>query len=247
VRLVTTFLLEPFPRDPAQEEARRELSKDIYRRDEPSFVAQVIDWVLRHVADLFDRASGSTPGGQLGLLVIVLLVVALIVAIVIRFGPMARTRRRRAEAAELEPTLSEDEHRRLADAFAAEGRYAEAVRERLRAIVRSLTDRGVLDNRPGRTATEIAAEAGQELPTVARDLLDAATLFGAIWYGRRLATAEHDAQLRAVDQKVADARPAAPGEPLPVADSGWAPPSNGPSIPANLLAKAGPTAGQEQP
>jgi len=218
--------LEPVPRDPAQEEARRELSKEIYRQQEPSPFERLLDWIQHRLADLIGDLTNSTPGGSIGVLVIVLLIVALIVAILVRFGPLARSRRRRPDAGELTPTVSEDEHRRLADRFAAEGQYAEAVRERLRAIVRSLTDRGVLDNRLGRTATEIAIEAGRRLPTVAADLLAATDTFGAIWYGRRTATAAHDAQLRAVDEKVAAARPVNGSDAPALAAAGWAAPGD---------------------
>jgi len=226
------IILDPVPRDPAREEARRELSKDIYRRSEPSAIQQVLDWLKDRLAELLDSAGGSTPGGTTGLLILVGVVLALVIAVLIRFGPLARSRSRSAEASHLEPTATEEEHRRLADAFAAEGRYAEAVRERLRAIVRSLTDRGLLDNRLGRTATEVAVEAGHELPSVALDLVDAADLFGAIWYGRRVATADDDALLRTIDAKVSAARPGHGADALAGAARGWTipdarPPANG--------------------
>ncbi len=211
MRALIAFHLEPVPRDPAREEAARELSKDIYRRNEPSFIEQILDWLQRQLGDLLDRTAGSTPGGAIGLLIIVGVVLALIIAVLIRFGPLARSQRS-AQVDHLEPTASEDEHRRLAEQFAAEGKYAEAVRERLRAIVRSLTDRGVLDNRLGRTAHEVAVEAGRELPSVSAELLEAADVFGAIWYGPLRATAAHDGLLREVDEKVAAARPGAAGD-----------------------------------
>ena len=71
-----------------------------------------------------------------------------------------------------------------ADAHAARGEWADAVRERLRAVVRSLEERAVLDERPGRTADEAAAEAGTALPTCADDLRRSARLFDDIWGAR---------------------------------------------------------------
>lgn len=218
------FLLDPVPRDEAREAAERELSKDIYQREQPSLFGRFLEWLGDLISDLTQQTVGPGPGGALGALVLATVVVGLIVAVLYYFGPLARSRRSAAGDTHLEPTATEDEHRRLADGFAAEGRYAEAVRERLRAIVRSLTDRGLLDNRVGRTATEIAAEAGHELPTVAGDLLDAAELFGAIWYGRRTATADDDALLRAIDARVAAARPGHAPDALASARSGWAAP-----------------------
>ena len=84
----------------------------------------------------------------------------------------------------------------LADRLAAEGRYAEAVRERLRAIVRELVDRGVLEHRPGWTVTELAAVAASARPAVSQPIGEAAQLFSDIWYGERAASADDDARMR---------------------------------------------------
>src|SRR5690606_31612112 len=66
-----------------------------------------------------------------------------------------------------------------ADELAAQGRFAEAVRERLRAIVRELVDRGVVDNRPGWTVTELAALAGSARPELLASLVAATDIFSA--------------------------------------------------------------------
>ena len=58
-------------------------------------------------------------------------------------------------------------HRAAAEALAAQGHLAEAVRERLRAVVRALEERGVLDPRPGRTSGEVARDAGAAAPALA--------------------------------------------------------------------------------
>ncbi|MEV0727751.1 DUF4129 domain-containing protein [Polymorphospora sp. NPDC050346] len=84
----------------------------------------------------------------------------------------------------------------LADRYAAQGRYAEAVRERLRAMVRELADRQVIEHRPGWTVTELAGAAGRTLPAVDAPLAAAGRLFSDLWYGQRPARAEHDARMR---------------------------------------------------
>src|SRR5437763_1372983 len=89
-----------------------------------------------------------------------------------------------------------------ADRLAAEGRYAEAVRERLRAIVRDLVDRGLVEHRPGWTVTELARTAAAARPAVEPPLSAAALLFSDIWYGNRPAHAEHDARMRALAREV---------------------------------------------
>jgi hypothetical protein len=76
----------------------------------------------------------------------------------------------------------------------------------MRAIVRELEARGVLDPRPGRTADEVAREAGALVPAVAGDLHGAAQVFDEVWYGGRTATAGADAAMRQADQRVQSAR-----------------------------------------
>jgi hypothetical protein len=116
-----------------------------------------------------------------------------------------RRRRKPAETVEAElvpheteglPELPAETFVSLADQLAAQGRYAEAVRERLRGIVRELVDAGVVENRPGFTITELARGASQARPSVRVPLDAASRLFSDIWYGQRPATAGHDAQMR---------------------------------------------------
>jgi hypothetical protein len=83
-----------------------------------------------------------------------------------------------------------------ADDLAGQGRYKEAVRERLRAIVRELLERKVFDYRPGWTVIELAAIAGQARPAIAVPLAGASEIFSGIWYGNRPATAADDAAMR---------------------------------------------------
>jgi hypothetical protein len=100
----------------------------------------------------------------------------------------------------------------LADRLAAEGRYAEAVRERLRAIVRGLVDRGVLQHRPGWTVTELARAAAMARPAVDAPLGEAGGIFSDIWYAQRPADAAHDARMRLLAEQVTHAVTAQPVE-----------------------------------
>jgi hypothetical protein len=94
------------------------------------------------------------------------------------------------------PDLPAAEFVSLADRLAAQGRFAEAVRERLRAIVRELIDAGLLEHSPGWTVTELAAAAGAARPAVRPGLDAASRLFSDIWYGQRPAGADDDRQMR---------------------------------------------------
>ena len=86
----------------------------------------------------------------------------------------------------------------LADRLAAEGRYAEAIRQRLRDVVGDLTAAGVVAPLPGNTAAEVAAAAAAQRPAVAGSLAGATDLFSEIWYGNRPALPAHDERMRAL-------------------------------------------------
>lgn len=94
------------------------------------------------------------------------------------------------------PDLPVAEFLSLADRLAAQGRYAEAVRERLRAMIRELVDRQVIEHRPGWTIGELAVAAGTARPAVDPSLRAAGTVFSDLWYGQRAAGQEHDARMR---------------------------------------------------
>jgi hypothetical protein len=197
-------------RDQAQQLARIELAKPDYQQAQGSWVQRLLQWVIDKIASLLDRAVSASPLGWFGILLIVGLVVVVIVLVSRRTG---RLERGRAAVA-----LFDDSSRRAADLradaerFAAAGAWAEAVRARLRAVVRDLEERGLVDVRPGRTADEIAADAGQALPSVSADLRTGTRLFDDVWYGGRTADASTYARMVAVDEAVAAARPGRTGE-----------------------------------
>jgi hypothetical protein len=213
----------PVGRDEARQAAERELSKGVYHQDDPSPVERAVDRVFDWIADVLDRVTGGTPGGGLGLLVLLLAVVALAAVVLWRTGPVRRGFRGPGGTIELSGDLDPDEHRRRADAHAAAGRFAEAVRDRMRAVVRELEVRAVLEPRPGRTADEVAREAGPAVPAVAGDLRTAARVFDEVWYGGRPATAAAYQAVREADERVRRAQlavvgsgaPAAPGYQVP--------------------------------
>jgi hypothetical protein len=178
------------------------LSKGIYHRGEPGPVTRAFETVIDWIDRFLDRLAAGAPGGSLGALV--LLAIVLVVAGVVLWwtGPIRRGARIRQPHVELSGDVGTDEHRRRADEHATAGRFAEAVRERMRAIVRELETRGVLDPRPGRTADEVAREAGAAVPTIAGDLRAAAVTFDEIWYGGRPATPQADALMRQTDDRV---------------------------------------------
>jgi hypothetical protein len=196
----------PIDRDAAREAAQRELSKGIYHADDPGPFERMLNSLVGWLDRVLSRAAGVTPGGLWGVLALLVMLAAGVALIMWRTGPL-RTVARAGLDLDVSARVTADEHRRRADGYAQDGRYADAVRERMRAIVGELEDRGVLEPRPSRTADEVARDAAAVVPALAGDLRAAARLFDEIWYGGRPATAASDAAMRAVDQRVRTARP----------------------------------------
>ena len=93
----------------------------------------------------------------------------------------------------------------LADRLAAEGRYAEAIRQRLRDTIRDLVAAGIVAPQPGWTAAELAAVASARRPAVAWPLGSATELFSEIWYGDRPAQQIQDDRMRDLAGQVREA------------------------------------------
>lgn len=201
-------LAEPVPGDEGREAARRELERIGASEEGTSFAR----WWNELLADVGDWMPGGV-GGLAALLVLA----ALVIGVLLVWRPRWR---RRAKAAKSRPTKSDpprtaddtdddevpevpaDELHARADWYAAAGRYREAVRERLRAMVRRLVAHGVIDHRPGWTVTELARAAGDALPAAAAPLSEAGRIFSDIWYGDRTADIRHDRRMRALTDDV---------------------------------------------
>ncbi|GGL72591.1 membrane protein [Streptomyces fumigatiscleroticus] len=194
------------PRDPARDAARRELSKRMYHENDPGLFQRALNAFWDWVEDLFGAASAAAPGGTVGLVAVVLLVLAVLGALWWRLGT---PRRRAATSAALfdDRPRSAADHRAAAEAHAAQGHWSQAVQERMRAIVRALEERALLDVRPGRTADEAAAEAGRALPSHTDRLRAAARDFDDVTYGGRAATEQAYHRIADLDRDLERTRP----------------------------------------
>lgn len=197
--------VEQITRDGAREDARRELNDAVYREGEASLfdrlVRNAFEWLFDRLAEVVRIA----PGGLAGLVIIVVLLVLLAVLLRLGLGPLGArnllTDRRRGARAK-----TAAEYRAEAESLAAAEQWKEAVRARLRATIRELEERGVLDVRVGRTAGEVASEAGAAVPVIAADLREAARTFDEIWYGDRPATERSYRTMAGVDDRVRASR-----------------------------------------
>jgi hypothetical protein len=188
--------------------ARTELSKAIYHRHE-SLAQRLLDAINRLLNDLY-TAGQSFPGGWWSVVALATLTALAVALVLARLGPLARAHREAGQAAPGGQPLSAADHRQRAATLASAGDYAAAILEAVRGIARQLEERGVLSPRLGRTADEIAAEAGLVLPAEADALHDAARLFDDICYGERPGTAGGYALVRSLDTRLQSARPAEP-------------------------------------
>jgi Domain of unknown function (DUF4129) len=172
-------------RDAAHEAAQHELGKPIYPK--ASLIERLMDWIEEMLNKLLVEGA-SVPGGwfTIGVLLI-LLAIAVVVAVSIARRTM-RTNRVGDYALFGEHELSAAEHRATAEQFAAEGNWSAAIRHRLRAVARQLEESAVLDPVPGRTATELARDAGRAIPQLATELARAAEAFNDVTYGEQPGT-----------------------------------------------------------
>jgi len=187
----------------ARDWAVRELADPVYHEG-PSLLERLIEWVL----SLFDNAPSGLglPPALVGTLVVVAVGLVVAVAFVVA-GPVRASRRAPASVVVLgDDARSADDLRAAADSAAARGDWSTAVLERFRAVVRSLEERALLDDRPGRTADEAAEAGASRLPARAGDLRRAARLFDDVCYGEVAVDAAADAWLRTVDAAVAATR-----------------------------------------
>lgn len=172
--------------------AGEELADPVYGEAEPS----LFDRIIAALQDLAERilagAAEGMPGGWWTLAPLLAVLALGAVALVVR----ARPSRKGTAAGSLfggTAVLTAADHRSRADEAAARGDHTGAVRERLRAIALDLEERAVIAPRAGRTATELAADAGALLPAQADALTRAAAVFNDAVYGDRPAS-EADAR-----------------------------------------------------
>ena len=129
------------------------------------------------------------PGGWFTITVLlILLAVAVVVAVRIARRTM-RTNRGGEHRCSARTSSAPPNTARPPNSYAAQGDWAAAIRHRLRAVARQLEETGVLDPVPGRTATELARDAGAALPGSGGRIAAAPqTAFNDVTYGERPGT-----------------------------------------------------------
>ena len=207
-------------RDAAHEAAQNELAKPIYPK--PSLTERLMDWFDELLYKLIVEGA-SVPGGWFTISVLlILLAIAIVVAVRIARRTM-RTNRGGEYALFGEHELSAAEHRATAEQYAAAGNWSAAIRHRLRAVARQLEESTVLDPVPGRTATELARDAGRAIPHLAAELARAAEAFNDVTYGERPGTESVYRMIADLDDHLRSRTSASDaGAAVPTVADGWA-------------------------
>jgi len=188
--------------DEARRAAGRELSRPIYH-DHHDLWDRIWSWIREHF-DAGSMVPGVPPWVSTAIVVLVVATgIALLILLLTRLSSARRV------ATPSLTVLTDDRDAatltRAADAAAEQADFATAVVERFRAIIRSLDERGIIDEYPGMTALEAAALTHQALGEhrVVAPLHEAARLFDAVLYGRVVSTGSQDQQMRELAAQMA--------------------------------------------
>ncbi len=198
--------LSPSP-DQGRDWLHRELARPEYQRGPGE---RLLSWVGGLWRALQRTALDASP---LSTVALVLVAVVLVLAVLLlvsraRFDPVARGD---AGAAALDPdSVTPDEHRANATAALAEGRTDVAVVEAFRALTTRSVRRGVLEERVGLTAREVALSLGPVFPDQSAGLARAAADFDLVFYGHQGATPEVARSVLDLDDALRSARPRPP-------------------------------------
>src|SRR6516165_3000807 len=194
-------------RDAAHQAAEIELNKPIYSKG--SAIHQLVEWVNELFYRLLEKTA-SIPGGWFTTTVLlILLAIAVVVAIHVARRTM-RTNRGGDHLLFEAALLTAAQHRATAESYAVQGDWSAAIRHRLRAVARQLEETGVLEPAPGRTANELARDAGAALPHLAGELSQAATAFNDVTYGEQPGSQAAYQMIAELDDHLRSRPPAVP-------------------------------------
>jgi hypothetical protein len=189
----------PIGRVPAQRLAQEELSKAMYHQP-PSVLGTIAAHVRSFFSWLFGHLSSATPGGGWSVIALAALAVLIVGVVTARVGTVTRSARQRAPV--LDPgarPMTARQLRDAAEASASAGDYTAAIVGRLRAVAVSCEERGILQPDAGRTADELAMQAGARFPGHQAGLAFAARLFDEVRYGEAAGTQDGYERLRQLD------------------------------------------------
>jgi hypothetical protein len=195
--------------DDARQLAIRELSKPEYHRATPTPSTAIPSPPPTH-------APSSNHALVIAMIVLAIIVLVIALVLFLRWLGRPRNSKKRKAGKDDQNTATQTIHdlltgaalhRHNAEIAAAADNWAEAIRERFRAVIATLDERGLLPERADRTADEAACDAGVLLPAHAAVLTAAARAFDEVEYGEYVGTPDAYAVISNVDEVVRTEQP----------------------------------------
>lgn len=171
------------PLNPTPEEARRRLTEELLKPDYHAGSSLLQQWLDKFLTDLSVEVEAPAPWVAV---VIGLALLLVAIALVLRTRRDAESRGKKRGSDLVDPQLSPADYRRLAEQALAAGQFDEATVAAFRAMVSDLDRRTVLNEKPGRTAHEVASAMASAFPAQAD-----AFRFGADWFDLAAYGIEH--------------------------------------------------------
>lgn len=194
--------------DTARRWAADELADPVYHAGQ-SLLDRIIAWVMELIARIFAGGQGTGADPRLvGLVMLVVIVTVALVALWIA-GPVRRSARGKKDRIVFDAAdaRTADQMRAASVTSAERLDWHGAVLDRFRAIVRSLEERTLLEERAGRTAHEVAVDAAATLPDHRPGLLDAGQIFDEVCYGDADGSEPEYRSLVELDEAILATRP----------------------------------------
>ena len=193
--------------DEARARVHEELAKAEYD-DSPGFVSWFLSLIEEWMLDLLDGVSRSSATQATLLVLLVLLLGVIVVLVLRRTGLIRRSHGLTvSDALDAEPVLSGSALREAARRAILEKRTDDGTVLALRALVRDLEERALLDVAAGMTAQESAARAARAFPELGGRLTRAAEAFDTAAYSHRSTSAKQAEDLLLLAEYIAESAP----------------------------------------
>ncbi|MHA7153666.1 DUF4129 domain-containing protein [Arthrobacter sp. TMN-50] len=196
---------------PDDDEARRwlldELAKGQYQAAEPNLLERIATAILEWLGSVFAGLRPLEAGP--GTLVLALGAAVVVAVAVWLIRPRLNARRTVPTAGVFAGTTTRtaSEHRQIATVAAGSGEWDVAFTERLRAVIRSAEERGIIDRQPGRTAGETGVQLRAAFGPAGDGTAWLAERFNEVHYGNRSADQSDYQRATAIDDVLSGARP----------------------------------------
>lgn len=193
--------------DDARERIHRELLKPEYD-DGDGFIPWLLKQIETWLGDMTHRATGNSTTATVLAIVLALLLVVVGFLVLRRTGMLRGSSTLRAGVSlAADPELSGQQLREQARDAASRSRSGDAVVLAMRALVRDLEERTLLDVTAGMTAHEAARAAAIPFPDLRTRLALAADAFDTAAYSRRAPSAKQVEDILRLCEYVAQAAP----------------------------------------